>query len=124
MVRTLRLEFDAKGVVKLEGLAELLKNATLEELDSTADQMKHVAKSLVRVDTGSLKQSIRKERRGDRISVRAGGYVTNPKTGQLVNYASIIESKYPFMMPAWLMVREGIVERIQERVRRRWMAYE
>jgi len=120
MVRTLKLEFGREGVVKLEGLADLMRDATLEELNETADQMKVVAKSLVRVDTGSLQKSIRKERSGDKISVRAGGYVTNPKTGQLVNYASIIEGKYPFMMPAWIAVRVGIVERIQARVEAKW----
>ena len=122
---TLRLDVGARGAVKLQGLEELMRDATLEELNSSADQIKQLAKQLVRVDTGSLQRSIRKERGGvgarwAKVRVRAGGYVTNPKTGLLVNYASIIESKYPFMMPAWLIVREGMVERIEQRIEAKW----
>jgi len=66
----------------------------------------------VRVETGSLRDSGRIERGGKgshwaEVKVRFGGYVVNPKTGKLVDYASIIEHKYPYLAPA---VREAAPE--------------
>jgi len=59
----------------------------------------------VRVETGSLRDSGRVERGGQgmhwrEVRVRFGGYVTNPKTGKLVDYAAIIEERYPYLRPA------------------------
>jgi len=39
------------------------------------------------------------------VRVRAGGYVVNPLTGKLVNYAGHVEQKYPYMRPALEQVR-------------------
>jgi hypothetical protein len=59
----------------------------------------------VRVDTGSLRDSGRIERGGQgmhfrQIRVRFGGYVINPKTGKLVDYAAAVEARYPYLKPA------------------------
>jgi len=86
--------------------------SALEALDKTADEARDRAKELVPVDTGSLRKSIRKERRalpaGDIIytGVRAGGYIVNPKTKQIVNYAKHVEygtsrnRPQPYLRPA------------------------
>jgi 2C-methyl-D-erythritol 2,4-cyclodiphosphate synthase len=42
--------------------------------------------------------------------------VTNPKTGRLVNYAAIVEAKYPYMRPAFDEVKATIAEMIKARV--------
>ena len=42
--------------------------------------------------------------------------MTNPKTGKLVDYASIIEEKYPFMRPAVEQVKPTIAEMIKAKV--------
>lgn len=72
-----------------------------------------IAQVHVRVDTGSLRDSGRIERGGQglhwrQVRVRFGGYIINPKTGKLVDYARIIEFKYPFLGPAVKEVRPQI----------------
>lgn len=64
-----------------------------------------IAQVRVKVETGSLRDSGRIERGGQglrwrKVRVRFGGYIVNPKTGKLVDYARIIEFKYPFLKPA------------------------
>jgi len=66
---------------------------------------KGLAQVYVLVDTGSLRDSILVERGGEgqnwrQIKLRAGGYITNPKTGKLVDYAKFIEEKTAFMSRA------------------------
>jgi hypothetical protein len=48
--------------------------------------------------------------------VRAGGYITNPKTGKLVNYAGFVEHKQPYMRPAFEEVKGTIADMIRARV--------
>jgi len=113
----LQLDFP-KGVIKFDmsqALAEAMKEATLEVVDECADLMVWIAKLLVRVRTGTLQKTVRKERSGDVIRVRAGGYYVNPKTHRKCDYALIIELKYPYMKPAWRMASAGIEERIKQR---------
>jgi len=91
-----------------------------QALVEVADLMVGYAKVGVRVDTGSLRDSIRRERGADTthqrvMRVRAGGYIVNPGTGRLVDYAVIVESKWPYMRPAWDQVR-GQVEEIIRRM--------
>lgn len=112
-----------KGTLKiaLAELPEKMLDAAFEELDQQAELMKGLAQSYVRVDTGALRDSIRKERGGIGkrwrvVRVRAGGYVTNPKTGRLVDYATIVETKFPFMRPAWQAVCKDIEALIRRRV--------
>ncbi len=92
-----------------------------EVLHQQADLMVGLAKVYVNVDTGSLRDSIRRESGGEglhwrRVRVRAGGYVTNPKTGKLVNYAAVVEVKYPYMRPAWEEVKPTIAEMIKAKI--------
>ena len=96
------------GTVKQDVAAipnKLLEGAA-EAILQVAHLMVGYAQIHVRVDTGSLRDSIRVERGGEsmhwrQVRVRAGGYTVNPKTGRLVDYAAIVEVRYPFMKPAW-----------------------
>lgn len=78
-------------------LPQAFEDSVTEALDETADDARDRAKLLVAIDTGSLKKSIRKERLARPAGkffytgVRAGGYITNPKTGRLVDYATFVE---------------------------------
>lgn len=89
-----------------------LERYVAEALDEIAGNIITDAKSYVAVDTGSLQKSIRKQvyakpaHNVRKIGVRAGGYVRNPKTGRLVDYAVYQEygtsrmRPQPFMRPA------------------------
>ena len=113
---SIRLDFSTGTVdVDIQKLVEKLNKATLEELDVSADSMVDFAQMLCRKDTGALAESIRKEVYTDRVRVTAGGYVINPKTGKLVNYAAIREAEDHFMHDAWALVSVNIEERIKER---------
>lgn len=71
-------------------------------LTEAAIRMRELAKTYVRVDTGSLRRSIRIERKAKHhLAVRAGGFITNPKSHRIVDYQSIIEAKYPYLQPAY-----------------------
>ncbi len=92
-----------------------------EVLLAQAELMKGIAQVYVPMDTGSLRDSIRVERGGEsknwrRVRVRAGGYVTNPKTGRLVDYAAIVEQRYGFMRAAWIEVEPTIADMIKANV--------
>lgn len=118
------IRFDlASGVVKedIARLPEKMLEFAFEVLLQQAELMKGLAQVYVPVDTGSLRDSIRVERGGEgegwrRVRIRAGGYVTNPKTGRLVNYAAIVEAKYPYMRPAFDEVKATIAEMITAKV--------
>jgi hypothetical protein len=82
-----------------------LEDKALEIMNQVADLMVGYAKVFVPVETGSLRDSIRRERanfNGDwiEVRVRAGGYIINPKTNRLVDYAAAVEAKQPYMAPA------------------------
>lgn len=78
---------------------------------------------------GSLKKSIRvknvlRPTSGKRvIGITSGGYVTNPNTGKIVNYAKFVEfgtSKMiarPFMRPALDLVSRQATRIIKERIK-------
>lgn len=94
-----------------EGLDPKLEKALLEAAHFMVGQ----AQSRVRVDTGSLMKSIRVEHiRQLAVRVRAGGYITNPKTGKIVNYAIFVEAKYPFLRPSWEEAKHFVKEKIRE----------
>lgn len=112
-----------KGAVKhdVAVLPEKMLEYAFEVLLKQAELMKGLAQVYVPVDTGSLRDSIRIERGGEglhwrQVRVRAGGYVTNPKTGKIVNYAVHVELKYPYMRPAWEEVKGEIVEMMKAQV--------
>lgn len=82
----------------------------------TAEDAKERAKRNVPVDTGALRRSIRLERirkKGKTVSIgiSAGGFVRNPRTGNIVDYAAYVEfgtrfqRPQPFLRPAmqWAM---------------------
>jgi len=106
---------------KLAVLPEKMLEWAEEVLLERAQYMRDVAQVLVPVDTGSLRDSIRVERGGKsmswrQISVRAGGYVVNPKTGRLVDYAVYVEGNFQFMHSAFLQVKSTIAEMIKAKV--------
>lgn len=86
-------------------LPERIEEAAWEIIIQKITLAKGLAQVYVLVETGSLRDSIRVERGGEgkgwrQIRLRAGGYITNPKTGRLVDYAGYVEEKHPFMRPA------------------------
>lgn len=113
-----------KGTIRkdIAELPEKMLDSAYEELLQQAELMKGYAQVNVRVDTGALRDSIRIERVGPTrhlhrmVRVRAGGYKTNPKTGKIVNYAAIVELKYPYMRPAWEAIKPNINALIKRRV--------
>jgi hypothetical protein len=119
------LTFDGtKGTVKkdLADLPEKMLEYAFEVLMDRAYVMKGYAQIFVRVKHGYLRDSIRVERGGEgkhwrRVRVRAGGYVPAPMyKKRVVDYAAIVEAKYPYMKPAWLQVRDTIADMIKARV--------
>lgn len=91
----------------LEMLPERIMDAAWEIIIQKVTLAKGLAQVNVLVDTGSLRDSIRVERGGEgknwrQIKLRAGGYIMNPKTGRLVDYAIFVEEKHPFLRPAVL----------------------
>ena len=104
------------GAQKLKARLVEMQRGLLNEAEKAireiAVKIRDDAKRFCPVDTGSLKKSIRlgvtaRPAGNIRIiQVRAGGYVTNPKTGRKVDYASHVEfgtsrqRPQPFMRPA------------------------
>jgi len=118
MTRAIKLDWFSTTVKEdLAKLPEKMLDGAFEAINQAADLIVGLAQVNVRVDTGSLRDSIRKERVSSRVvRVRAGGYVTNPKTGKLVNYAAVIEQRYPFLSPAVRSVYPQIRTMIENRV--------
>jgi hypothetical protein len=114
----------AKIVQLVHELPDFVDKEVEEVLRRNIELFKGLAQVYVRVDTGSLRDSIRIERGGvgkrwHVYSLRAGGYVTNPRTRRRVDYAAVVEAKYPFMSPAWEQVKPALEEElkaIQERI--------
>ena len=88
----------SSGTVKdaIATLPEKMLEYAHEVLLKQAELIKGLAQVYAPVDTGALRDSIRVERGGEgqhwrQVRVRAGGYVTNPKTGRKVDYAVHME---------------------------------
>lgn len=93
-----------------EGIEPRLEADLLE----AAYFMMWLAKGFVRVDTGSLQKSIRVEHIARlAVRVRAGGYIVNPKTGRLVDYALYQEHYHPYLHPAWNATQKFVTARVQ-----------
>ena len=113
-----------KLVQLVHELPEIVDEEVEACLQRNIELFKGLAQVYVRVDTGSLRDSIRIERGGEGkrwhvYRLRAGGYVVNPKSGRLVDYAAAVEAKYPFMAPAWSEVQpalEAELHAVQERI--------
>lgn len=103
---------------KLAVLPEKMLEYAEEVLVDQAHLMVGLAQVEVRVLTGSLRDSIRVERGGiglhwREVRVRAGGYIVNPMTQRLVDYAIYVEVRYPFMAPAYEAIQPQIAELIK-----------
>lgn len=90
---------------KLAVLPEKMLDYADEVITSQAHLIVGIAQVYCPVDTGSLRDSIRVERGGQglhwrEVRIRAGGYITNPRTNNIVNYAAYVEAKTPFLAPA------------------------
>lgn len=112
-----------KVVQHLSEVPDKLLEGGEEALVETAHLMVGYIQVTARVDTGSYRDSARMERVPARaaqrvIRVRVGGYVVNPKTRRLVDYATFLERRYRTVENAWEQVR-GQVEAI---IRRKCMA--
>jgi len=106
---------------KLAELPEKMADYAYEALMQQAQLIVGLAQVYCPVDTGSLRDSIRAERGGlgkhwREVRVRAGGYVTNPKTGRRVDYAVYVEATQPFLRPAVEQVMPTIAAMIQQNV--------
>jgi hypothetical protein len=126
IVIDLTSDFEARTVkAKLARLPEIFNEAAEQAVEEAASFMVMMAKSIVLVDTGTLRKTIRKERGGEglnwrEVRVRAGGFFVNPKTQRICDYAPFVEAKYPFMRPAADMtepflreqIKQGILERV------------
>ena len=103
---------------KLATLPEKMLEYAFEVLMEQAHLMVGLAQVYCPVETGSLRDTIRVERGGEglnwrQVKVRAGGYITNPKSGRIVNYAVYVESQQPFMQPAFDEVKPTIAEMLR-----------
>lgn len=117
MSETVVLNYD-RGTVKsdLSQLAEIARKAGVEAVSDVADRIVVNAKGLCPTRTGSLQQSIRKECVGNSVRVRAGGYVTNPLTGKIVDYAVFVEAKTGFMKLSLDAERDRLLDLVRQRV--------
>lgn len=112
---------EAQLKAALAQLPERMLDWASEVLYEQARLIAALAQIYVPVDTGSLRDSIRVERGGSGLGwrlyrVRAGGYVTNPRTGRKVDYAVYVEARFGFMAQAVGEVQPTIAEMIQARV--------
>lgn len=98
------LKFDTSGMDRFIEFIwpDILGGSTDEALDGALGEGVKVSKKVVWKDTRSLMKSIRRWKSPAKKAadigpfrhggIRAGGYIVNPKTGKLVNYAAIIEA--------------------------------
>ena len=109
---------------KLSNLDVKLSRALDEALEEIAEKIRDDAKSLVPVDTGALKKSIRIEKKEKlQVSIVAGGGgVINPRTGREVDYAGYVEfgtshmSPQPYMQPALEKNRDELLNIVKRKV--------
>lgn len=86
-------------------MPDAFQSALTDSLQEAAYIGKARAKELVPIDTGALQRSIRVERLAKLArniyytGIRAGGYIRNPKTNRLVDYAGYVEYGTRFQRP-------------------------
>lgn len=109
---------------KLAVLPEKMLDYAEEALLQQAHLITGIAQIYCPVDTGSLRDSIRVERGGKglgwrEIKIRAGGYVTNPKTGKKVDYAQYQEFGTRYISGQFFLTRavEEVKPTIQEMIK-------
>ena len=122
------MEIEILGLTELEeklsNLDVKLSRALDEALEEIAEKIRDDAKSLVPVDTGALKKSIRIEKKGKlQVSIVAGGGgVINPRTGREVDYAGFVEfgtshmSPQPYMQPALEKNRDELLNIVKRKI--------
>jgi len=116
------IRFDlGRAKTDLADLPEKMLDWAFEVLMSRAELMKDLAQVYVPVDTGTLRDTIRIERGGEskdwrRVRVRAGGYLINPRSKRICDYAVVVEQRFPFMRPAWEEVKADIEEMIKAKI--------
>ena len=114
-------------IARLGKASETLDPKTIEGLSEVADKIVSDAKTMVPIETGSLQKSICKQHHVSEgnihnIGVSSGGYVTNPKTGRIVNYAAHVEygtskmAPKPYLRPALEANRQSLTEVLREKV--------
>ena len=119
---------DDRLIARLGRASDRIDSETVEGLNQVADRIVEDTKATVRVDTGSLQKSIRKQHHLSQghvhsIGVSAGGYIVNPKTGRIVNYARYLEygtsrmPPHPYMTPALEQNRPFLVLVLRDRLR-------
>lgn len=122
MTTTIYLDLADPNVKRqLAQLPEKMVDYAFEAIIKQAELMRDLAKIYCPVDTGSLRDSIRVERGGEakgwrEVRVRAGGYITNPRTGKRVDYAIYQEAARGFMAAAYAEVQPTIVDMINANV--------
>ena len=109
-------------------LPEHIRRKTQNRLKFFLNSIVELGKDIVHVLTGSLQKSIRRESYASpagvmhMMGVRAGGFVVNPRTKRLVDYAAFHEARFPFIAPSWArresllhqVMREALYEAIRE----------
>ena len=113
---SVRIEITSEGMEHLGNVLKKMPDKVREQaqdkLLTYAHKVKNVAYMMVPVKTGSLQKSIRVEVYSVpagylvKLGIRAGGYVTNPESHRIVDYAAFVEygtrkmRAQPFMRPA------------------------
>jgi hypothetical protein len=98
----------AELTTQIHNLPETAKAEAMAILLANAELIIGLAQVRVRVDTGSLRDSIHIEQIGDSVIVKAGG-LTAP-------HAPIIEAKYPFLKPSVDEVLPQINEQLKTKI--------
>lgn len=118
---------------KLATLPEKMLEYAYEVIMDQAHLIVGLAQVYCPVEYGALRDSIRVERGGEgmawrEVKVRAGGYIVNPKTGRLVDYARYQEEGTRFISGSFYleraveevkptiaeMIKAGVVEKVNE----------
>jgi len=112
-------------LIRIKQIQDNLNPVVEAELKEMAEAIRDLAKIFVPIETGSLQKSIRLQSHTKSgglhsIGVSAGGYVTNPKSGRMVDYAIHVEfgtsrmMPRPFMRPALDMCKRTVTKLIKE----------
>ena len=97
---------------RLVRLAKAMTPTSKKTVTEVATLIRDGARRDVDKDTESLMKSIRRETLKFKhpfifmVSVRAGGYIINPKTGRPVDYAIWVEIRNPYLLPNVIYYRE------------------
>lgn len=124
---SIKLDF-MKGTIEQDVayLGQRMLEGAIAAANQVAELVLGYAQVRVHVDTGTLRDSGRVERGigpvyslGHVVTVRVlfgGNQFTNPKTGKPCDYAAIVETKYPFLRPAWEDAKPEAIAILKRRV--------